>query len=223
MRRSVYHAAKVITRFLWVRFHVTLILAVVVMVGLLANWLALHLGLRTMAVRYPLGVLVGYVAFFAGVKVWLGYAETALSPKLRAELVRVELDPRPGVSEVVEPPKRPWWEHVDLDLPDPGDGEGCLLVAVVLVVVMVLFGVGAFVVGEAPFILGEALVQFSLAAALRGRARQIDTGHWSGAVLRSTWVPAFVVLLLAGLVGLLLQLHCPSAARLFEALLFCPR
>jgi hypothetical protein len=222
MRRSVYHAAKVITRFLWVRFHVTLILVVVVMVGLLANWLALHLGLRTMAVRYPLGVLVGYGAFFAGVKVWLGYAETALSPKLRAELVRVELDPRPGAAPM-ESPKQPWWERMNLDLPDPGDGDGCLLVAIVLIVVMVLFGVGAFVVGEAPFILGEALVQFSLAAALRGRARQIDTGHWSGAVLRSTWGPALVVLLLAAFLGLLLQLHCPSAARLFEALLFCPR
>lgn len=220
MRRSVYHAAKAISHFLWVRFHITLILVAVVMVGLVANWLALRLGLRWLVVRYPLSVLVGYAAFFAGIKLWLGYAETALSPKLRAEIVRLDADPRPPPPDGTE--KKRWWEHLDfVDIPDPG--EGCLVVAVALIVLMVVLGVGAYVVGEAPFFLGEALVQVSLAAALRSRAKQLDTAHWSGAVLRATWVPALIVLLLATLAGVLLNAYCPPAVRLLDAVFHCPR
>jgi hypothetical protein len=221
MRRSVYHAAKAISRYLWVRFHVTVILVAVVMVGLVANALALRLGLRPMVVRYPLSVLVGYAAFFAGIKLWLRYADTVLSPKLRAELVRLDADPRPPLPDGTE--KKPWWERMDFDLPDPGDGEGCLVVAIAVLVLAVVFGVGAYVVAEAPFFLGEALVQVSLAAALRSRAKQMDTAHWSGAVLRATWVPALIVLLLATVAGALLNAHCPPAARMLDAILHCPR
>jgi hypothetical protein len=221
MRRSVYHAAKAISRILWVRFHVTLILIAVVLAGLVFNWVALRLGLRMMAVRYPLGVLAGYALFFAGIKLWLGHAQTTLSPEVQAELVDLDGDPR---ATPVEPPDRKrWWERVDIDVPDVGDGEGCLVVVVVGIVLMVLFGVAAYVVAEAPFFLGEALVQVTLAAALRSRARRMEPEHWSGAVLRATWVPALIVAGLATLAGVLLESHCPTAAQMFEALLYCPQ
>jgi hypothetical protein len=218
MRRSVYHAAKAISHFLWVRFHMTLILVAVVVIGLAANRLALFLGLRAMGLRYPMSVLVGYGAFFLGIKLWLGYAEAALSPGLRAELVRIDGDPRP--SDAADA-RKPWWERLNLDVPDPGDGEGCLFAVIALVVVVLVVGVGAYLVGEAPFFLGEALVQVSLAAALRARKRRVDSAHWSGAVLRATWVPALIVLALSTLAGLLLHAHCPSAVRAAEALLSC--
>lgn len=221
MRRSVYHAAKAISRFLWVRFHVTLILIAVVLAGLVFNWLALHLGLRMMAVRYPLGVLAGYGLFFAGIKLWLGHAQSSLPPELQKKLVDLDDDPR--ATPVAIPERKRWWERVDFDVPDPGDGEGCLVAVVLGIVLVVLFGVATYVVAEAPFFLGEALVQVTLAAALRSRAKKMDPEHWSGAVLRATWVPALIVVGLATLAGVLLEVRCPTSARMFEAIFHCPQ
>lgn len=51
------------TRFL-VRFHMALILVGTFLSGLLASKVLLESGIGAMAVRYPLAVLVSYLAFF---------------------------------------------------------------------------------------------------------------------------------------------------------------
>jgi hypothetical protein len=224
MRPSVMHAAAVMTRALWVRFHVTVILLGVVVVGMLANTLLLHLGLGSLPLRYALDVLIGYAAFFVGVKLWLRYAETALPPRLKHEVVQIE-DGAPPAAPADGSPRSRWWDFLPIEVPDVSDGAGCLVAALLLLALLallVLLGVGVYLVAEAPTLLGEVFVQAALAGALRRRVKRMDEPHWSGTVLRATFIPAGIVLLLALLLGVVLHLLCPTAARLLEALVHCP-
>jgi hypothetical protein len=225
MRPSVMHAATVIVRALWVRFHVALILLAVVVAGVLANALLLRLGLRSLPGRYALDVLIGYASFFVGVKLWLRYAETALPPRLKHDVVRVEDgEMAPAQSDLST--KTTWWEHLDLVVPDVSDGASCLgaVLAILLGIVMLfVIGIGAYMLAEGPALLGEVFVQAALAGALRRGAKRMEEPHWSGTALRATFIPASIVLVVALLLGYLLQRHCPTAARLADALLHCPR
>ena len=51
MKPAVIHAIFLIMRSLWVRFHMTLILLVVVLVGVATNWILLQIGVRSMPLR----------------------------------------------------------------------------------------------------------------------------------------------------------------------------
>jgi hypothetical protein len=224
MRPSVMHAATVIARALWVRCHVTVILLGVVVVGMLANTLLLHLGLGSLPLRYALDVLIGYAAFFVGVKLWLRHAETALPPRLKHDVVQIE-DGQLAPESSPAPSKTRWWEHLPLEVPDVSDEGGCLvavLVLLALLALLVLLGVGVYLVAEAPALLGEAFVQAALAGALRRGAKRMEEPHWSGTVLRATVIPAGIVLGLALLLGVVLHHLCPTAVRLVDVLIHCP-
>ncbi|HEX7596719.1 MAG TPA: hypothetical protein VF518_00800, partial [Polyangia bacterium] len=104
------------------------------------------------------------------------------------------------------------------DLPIYADAEGCLVPAVLLILLAALFGIAVCTIAQAPGILGEAIVQMTLAGSLRRRVRMINQPHWSGSVLRATWIPAVITIVVVSLAGYLLQAHCPSATRLLDAL-----
>ena len=78
MKPAVIHAIFLITRSLWVRFHMTLILLTVVLVGVATNWILLRVGARSMPLRYVAAVLVGYLFFFVGVRLWMRYVRATL-------------------------------------------------------------------------------------------------------------------------------------------------
>jgi hypothetical protein len=111
-----------------------------------------------------------------------------------------------------------------------GADEGVVLILIGVVVVAVL-GAGVYVVWEAPLIMSEAAFQVVLAGALARTARRARDGQlapsgatpsWSWLVLRKTWIPLAVVLLVAGLAGFMAKAHCPSAQRMHDAL-HCPK
>lgn len=100
-----------------------------------------------------------------------------------------------------------WGHSLDLD-----DGAAAILILVVVAVVAAaLFGAAIYFVWEAPVILGEAAVEIVLASALVRSSRRIDRPGWTGSVLRATWVPAAIVLVLATLGGVITQGVCPGA------------
>jgi len=78
VKAPVIHAVSVITRSLWVRFHMTLILLLVLIAGIGGNFVLMKLGVRSMPGRYVLAVLLGYALFLLGVRLWLWYAQKAL-------------------------------------------------------------------------------------------------------------------------------------------------
>ncbi len=61
----------------FVRFHMALILVATALSGLLASKVLLEAGIGSMTARYPLAVLLSYLAFFAFVRTWLWYVAAA--------------------------------------------------------------------------------------------------------------------------------------------------
>jgi hypothetical protein len=223
MKPAVLHAIAVITRSLWVRFHMALILLLVVLAGVATNWILLRAGTRSMPLRYVVAVLVGYLFFFVGVRLWIRYARTTL-PHLDHQILDVHQNAKPPAL----PPGSGWSgepsavDHLGC-LPDAGGlaAEGCLVSVLATFILFALCGTTIYLVAGAQQFLGEALVQLVLAAALRRKGKQFDGEHWSGSVLRATWGPLLIVLCLSAVTGFFVQGKCPSAVQLMDAIRNC--
>jgi hypothetical protein len=63
---------RIIQRF-FLRWHMTAILACVLLSGVVSSALLLHLGLRSMPWRYVLAVACSYLVFFGLIRIWLFY------------------------------------------------------------------------------------------------------------------------------------------------------
>ncbi len=61
----------------FLRVHMALILVATALSGLLASKLLLEAGVGSMTARYPLAVLLSYLAFFLFVRIWLWYVSAA--------------------------------------------------------------------------------------------------------------------------------------------------
>jgi hypothetical protein len=223
VKAPVVHAVSVITRSLWVRSHMSLILLMVLLAGIGSSVVLRRLGVRSMPGRYVLAVLLGYALFLLGVRLWLWYAQGAL-PHLEREVIEVT----EGTRRASMPPARGSHDGSALgDLGTAGDvlgygGDGCMVAAVAILIVVALGGMVAYILAAAPEVLGEAVVQLALTAALRRKGKVWDGGHWTGSVFRATWAPTLVTIVAAVIVGLVVQARCPSATTLFDALSGCP-
>ena len=95
------------------------------------------------------------------------------------------------------------------------DDEGIVLVALGLLL-LVIFGAGAYLVYAAPEILAEAAFEALFAAGLIKASRDFTRKGWIGSVLRATWVPFVLVLLVTGVFGWVAQKNFPHAERLAD-------
>jgi hypothetical protein len=68
-----------ISRRLFVRVHMSFMLSIVITTGVLGSWLFRQVGLKNMAVRYPLMVLISYVTFFLLIRLWLRYVAKVIA------------------------------------------------------------------------------------------------------------------------------------------------
>jgi hypothetical protein len=69
----------------------------------------------------------------------------------------------------------------------------------------------------APHILPETAAQVLLAGGLTQVSRE-HHHHWMAGVLRSTWIPFVIVMLLASGLGWEAHRYCPTAPRLIDLL-----
>lgn len=107
------------------------------------------------------------------------------------------------------------------DLGDVDDPRGLILMLLLIAAVAILGGVWIYVVVQAPVILSEALFQLLLASGMYKKTKQMHEEGWMGSVLRSTWKPLCLVLLLSGGVGFAVQHFCPHALKIAAALQHC--
>jgi hypothetical protein len=68
----------------FIRLHMTVMMALVVMSGLLSSRLLLRAGVTHMGIRYPISVAISYLAFFALVRLWIAYALRAHRARTRS-------------------------------------------------------------------------------------------------------------------------------------------
>ncbi len=247
------------------RFHMSLILLATVGSGLLATRLMLGLGLKNMAVRYPLAVLSAYLIFFLLVKLWLklvvslpfsGQKNSSgsfnLLPDLSgssssggtasgsgggfrggggnfggggasgsfgdmdavlagsgAEMASSGVEAGGGVAEAAGGAAGDAVSSLDLD-------KAWLVFLALAAIAALVFGVGIYLIYQAPLILSEAAFQGILAGGLAHRARRLQSGDWMGSLFKATWVPLALTLLLALLAGFLIHHFFPGVTHLSE-------
>lgn len=110
-----------------------------------------------------------------------------------------------------------------VDLPDldlGGADDGCLPVLVLLAIAALLlavFGVGVYVIWQAPFLLAEAAFEAALAAGLIRSAHRITDPGWIGGTVRASWKPLLWVLVITLLVAAVVEHYVPQARTLLEA------
>jgi hypothetical protein len=227
-----------ILRSYFVRCDMSLILIVVIASGVGASKLMLELGVHSLQVRYPLALLVSFLAFLLLIRVWIWYV-------FCRPLGGVDLGDLPGPygggsGEVQFAGFRGGdsggggasdsWSDGGDSTPSPsagGSGNGSFdidlgddwaILLVLAAVVLAIVCAGGYLIYVAPHILPEAAWQASLGAGLARIAKPTEKGNWMRVVLRASVLPFLVVLALVMGLAHVANSHCPQAVKLAEAL-----
>lgn len=203
------------------RVQMMFIVAVTGAVGFVASYVMLVAGLHAMWLRYPLAVAVAYLAFLGILWLWLRAIDRGheRNDELDADAADLAVDTTDvfvrsthnGDGASSGPDFGLDVGGVDLDEGAPIALVIALVVATVVAVAAAFWAVFA-IVGGAPVLLAELVVDAALARGLYLRVRTIDRGrHWlRTAVARTVWRFAAVAAVF-GAVGALLAWVVPGA------------
>lgn len=100
------------------RLHMLSLVGVTGLAGFLASFGLLHAGMRSMAVRYPLAVLIAYVVYLALLRLWLARF------RLRAPAARDASSLDLGHIDILQVPWHDLWSSPSRATPDFGGGGG---------------------------------------------------------------------------------------------------
>jgi hypothetical protein len=201
---------------------------------------ALKLGMASMAVRYPLAVVAGYLAFLLLIRLWIAWQRRAVEAPsdFAADLV-AQLD-IPDLSGARLPSTSSGpsfftagrsggagggaqWSHGLSSASRGGSASSGTsfmpdldlddLWFVVLAAACALSGLVAivYVIYAAPVLLAEVALDAAVVSAVYRRMRRQDASHWAVTVVKHTWIPALVLVTCAALGGYALQRIAPDA------------
>jgi hypothetical protein len=201
----------------------------------LCSFAALTLGVTSMAVRYPLAVVCGYVTFLLLIRGWIALHHRRQMPDARrarkfdaGDLASLD----PGV-DVPVPTRLPGGSDGVFFAAGRSGGAGSgtswgrapshagsgvnvdvdELWPVVLAAVCALGGAIAigYVIYSAPVLLAEVAVDAAIVSGLYQRLKRREPSHWAMTVLRHTAAPAVVLIVFAALGGYAAQRIAPDA------------
>jgi len=243
----------------FIRLHMTILVLLVLLAGLLASRGLTRAGVHHMGVRYPIAVLFSYLVFFVLVRIWIAYVCRASRKRRESESGSSGSwdvgdlfsgggsggsSAGSGVGKLVEGGGRfggggssaSFVEGRAVAVPAPVlpppqasasgsssggssssgfgldiDGDGLLLLILFVLLATAIFGVGVYLVYQAPVILSEAAFQTVLASGLVKTAKNSHDPGWMESVLKATIVPFLIVLALAGIFGYEAHKRCPQA------------
>jgi len=101
---------------------------------------------------------------------------------------------------------------------DIGGDEGCFVVILLAVLVGVLLIAGGYLIYAAPAIMGEAVFEALLAAALVRRTKKFAAAGWGGSIFQATIWIFLAVLAISITLGWYAQKSCPEARRVRDAI-----
>lgn len=110
-----------------------------------------------------------------------------------------------------------------IDLPDidiGGADEGCLpivILAIIFALLAAVFGVGIYLVWQAPVLLAEVAFEAAMAAGLVRTVRKVDQPGWVGGALAASWKPFALILVFSVIAAILAEKYAPEARTLPQA------
>jgi hypothetical protein len=192
----------------WPRIQLFLIVAVAGLAAFIVSYALLSAGVRSMAIRYPVASAAGYLAFLLLIGAWLAAKRQGGLDISPLDFLDVPLPADGGAIRHAASVTRTRsggggsWFDADVDF-------GWVLIAIVA-----LFA-GAFaviyVVWIAPALLAEVLVDAAIVSAVSHRLAHIERRDWTATVVRRTWIPAAVLILMLSVGGYALQRAAPDA------------
>jgi FtsH-binding integral membrane protein len=165
-----------------VYLHVSLIFAATWLAGWGFSWLLLAIGMTNMPARYAICFFLSYLVFIACVRLW---------------------------ADVIRPERGNGWDAGSGDVGGV-DGEGCLVLLVVLVLGLVAGAVFAMT-GGLSLLLEVAFEVAFAGVVVRRISRKQAVGDWLGALIRNTWLQALAALVVLVSVAAALQAKAPEA------------
>lgn len=226
------------------RFHMSLIIAGSVAMGTLVTSFLMHAGVDSLWLRWLPALASAYLAFFAGVWLWLhlsayGRHLRESSRSRGSSVVDAGVDVLDALTDIPIPrgggtvarevlragggafdgggASASWVADSASQLVSSGspgvtrgigeaageavgeavggiasdEGGFALVVAIALlaIVLALFFGAAAFVVWQAPAILGEVVFEVMLGSPLVKGVKAVGAGNWAGALLAHTWKP----------------------------------
>jgi hypothetical protein len=218
----------------WPRLHCLLFITLAAAAAFLVSVVLLALGAHSMAVRYGLAALCGYLCFVALIRAWVRWKWSRMDFTSDGDF---------GISDVVtdipiQLPSRAanaasqmfsggrsggggaagsWGSStpasgssgggISLDL----DADDLAWLLVALLAAVAGFAAVAYVIWIAPTLLAEVAVNAAVAGKVYHGMRKREPDHWTSDVLRRTAVAALVIIISAAAAGYALQRIAPEA------------
>jgi hypothetical protein len=107
----------------------------------------------------------------------------------------------------------------EFDLPDLGDDGVVPLVilGLILALLLAVFGVGVYLIWQAPLLLAEVAFEAAMAAGLVRSVRKVGDPGWVGGALSASWKPFALILVLSISAAVLAEKFAPEARTLPQA------
>jgi hypothetical protein len=190
----------------WPRCTVTLMVALAGLASFVSSAVMLRVGLDSMAVRYGLAAVVGYVAFLGLVRLWIAAQRGSSGPEF--DPISDGIDGLRAVGDV------PRALGVDADVGGFGfdfDLEGLFVILLVLLLALGgLFAIG-YVVYAAPALLAEVMLDAAIVASVSKKLKPEESRWWAGGVVSRTVFPAAALVFCVSLAGYAFSLAAPDA------------
>lgn len=199
------------------RLQMLLIVALTGLGGFLASFVLLHLGLQSMAVRYPLAVGVAYLVFLFLLWLWLRTTrdDYELEDPGIDTTCRTSGEGGGGSGADGSPSAGPSESGDAAGLGDVAEAIGgadeFALPLIVLVLVAALVFASGWIIYSAPLLFAELLVDSVLAASLYRRLKGLEPRHWLETACRRTAWPFAATALAFCLAGIVMHQLAPEA------------
>jgi hypothetical protein len=211
----------------WPRLHCLLMVTLAGAAAFLSSFLLLSLDVPSMAVRYGVAALVGYLTFVMLVRAWVAWKRHQFESEIDVGNVLDAVTPHdlsPALPRGSEDPPMfaggrsggggasgsygggsPSGFSLALDADD--------LIWLIVVAAAAVAGVAAiaYVVWVAPALLAEIILDVAIAGRIYKGLRRRDSAHWTRHVFRRTALPAAIVIVFAVVAGYGLQRIAPAA------------
>jgi hypothetical protein len=191
--------------------HLTVILFLMTVFGMVFGRTLLALGMNSLVLRDSIVIAASYCFFFFLVRLWLGII--ASDPR-NLEIPDEDLKGASS-SEDESCDRNSKWGWLNFF---PGDiGEGTLFLILFLAAILII----AWVAFEGPVILTESVFEVALSAGLAQAANRRGEGEWYEGLLRRTFLAFFIFWTVSFISLMVINNSCPGKVRLSQVVKEC--